>query len=83
MTQQEVMAAIKDIPVGAKLQLIKKNGIIADVVLASHEVTGTERKEYENLVVPALPPALIVHGGARFGRFRIDTDDLINIAWVD
>lgn len=82
MTQDEVKSVIAAIPIGAKLQLIKKNGIIADVFLASHDIGWTEQKNYGTIIVPALPPALIVHGGARFGIFRIDTDDLVHIAWV-
>ena len=48
----------------------------------SYEVTGTEARDYGNLVVPALPPALIVRGGPRFGNFRVDVEDIIKIAWI-
>ncbi len=83
MTEQEALDNIRDIPIGAKLQLIKKNGDIVQVQLASHDVSGTEKKEYGELVVPALPPAITVVGGTRFGKFRIDVEDLVSIAWVD
>lgn len=83
MTEQEVKNAIKDFPLGSKLQLIKKNGGIVTVRLASHEVEGTEKKDYGEIVVPGLPPAMIVSGGSRFGKFRIDADDIVDIARID
>ena len=82
MKVEEVKEAIADIPLGARLQIIKRNGAILEVVLMSYEVTGTEAKDYGELVVPALPPALIVRGGPRFGNFRVDVDEIIKIAWV-
>ncbi len=82
MTENEVKAAIQDLPLGCKLQLIKKNGGIVEVTLQSHDVSGTEKKEYGEVVVPALPPAIIVHGGTRFGNFRIDVEDLVDIARI-
>ncbi len=82
MTTEEAKNAIEEIPIGSKIQLIKKTGEIIEVKLASHEVSGTERIDYGNIVVPALPPALTVLGGARFGKFRIDLEDIVNIAWV-
>lgn len=82
MTETEAQAAIKDLPIGAKLQLIKKNGDIIEVTLASHETRATEEKDYGNLVVPALPPALIVQG-KRWGVFRQETEELVNIAHID
>lgn len=81
MTEEEVKNAIRDVPIGAKLQLIKTNGDIIDVVLASHETSAVEKKIYENLEVPTLPPALNVHGG-RWGTYRIDTDEIVKIALV-
>lgn len=83
MTEQEALEAIRNIPLGSKLQLIKKTGEVIDVKLASHEVCGTEEKDYGTLVVPALPPALTVQGGTRFGNFRVDIEDIIKIAWID
>ena len=82
MNIKQVKDTIKDLPIGSKLQLIKKNGDIIEVKLADHEVSGTEKKEYGELEVPALPPALIVTGGTRFGKFRIDIDELVDIARV-
>lgn len=82
MTEQEVKEAIKEIPIGSKLQLIKKNGFIAEVSLASHDISGIPMKDYGHLVVPALPPALIVFGGTRFGKFRIEVEEISHIAWV-
>lgn len=83
MSEEEIKHAIKDIPVGAKLQLVKNNGDIIEVRLMSHEVAGTEAKEYGELVVPALPPALTVQGGSRFGSFRIEAQEILNVAWID
>ena len=82
MTVAEVNKIIEPIPLGAKLQVIKTNGSIVDVVLMSHEVAGTLSKNYGNLEVPSLPPAIIVSGGTRFGNFRIDAKDIVNIAWI-
>ena len=83
MTLVETQSAIKDVPVGSVLQIIKKNGAIMEAILMSKTIEGTERKEYGNLVVPALPPALILRGGMRFGNFRLDLDDIVNIARVE
>lgn len=83
MTTEEVKEAIKEIPVGSKIQLIKKNGDIVEVQLAHDAVEGTERKDYGNIVVPALPPALIVRNTSRMGQFRIDIEDLVKIAWIE
>jgi hypothetical protein len=82
MNREEAIESIKTIPLGSKIQLIKKNGVITEVVLASHEVEETIEKQYGNIVVPALPPALIVKGGTRFGSFRIEIDDIVKIAWI-
>ena len=82
MTQQEAKNLIQNIPIGARLQLIKTNGSIIEVRLASHEVEGTEQKIYGELEVPALSPAIIVQGTTRFGNFRIDTDDIVDIARI-
>ena len=82
MTVDEVKEAITDVPLGSRLQIIKRNGSILEAVLMSYEVTGTKAKDYGELVVPALPPALIVRGGPRFGNFRVDVEEIIKIAWV-
>ena len=82
MTVAEVKEAIKEIPVGSIVQIIKKNGVIMEAILMSHAVEGTERKEYDGLVVPALPPALIMRGSSRFGNYRQETDELVNIVRV-
>ena len=82
MSQEEVKEIIQEIPVGSELQLLKKNGDIIEVRLASHEVSGTMKKDYGDLVVPALPPAIIVQGGTRFGSFRIDTEEIVKIAKI-
>ena len=81
MNKSEVIDSIKDIPVGSKIQLVKKNGDIIDAVLASHETEGTELKDYGELKVPALPPAIIVQG-KRWGTFRVEIDELVKIARV-
>lgn len=82
MTEIEVQEQIKDFPVGAKLQVIKSNGDIIDVVLASHETEAIEEKNYGSTKVPHLPPALLVQG-KRWGVFRLEIEDVINIARVD
>lgn len=81
MTEQEAQSIIKNIPVGSKLQLVMTNGEIHDVVLASHETEGLDKKEYDTLVVPQMPPALIVQG-ARWGTYRLDIENIIKIAHV-
>ncbi len=82
MTEKEVKDAIQEIPIGAKIQLIKTNGGIIEVQLASHDVSGTVEKDYGTVIVPALPPALVVVGGTRFGKFRIDASEIVKIAWI-
>jgi len=81
MTQEEAQEAIKDIPVGSRLQLIKNNGEIVEVVLASRETSAVEEKTYDQLTVPELPPAITVQGG-RWGTYRIDLDDIVKIAQI-
>ena len=81
MTEKEVQETIRNIPVGGKLQLIKTNGDIIEVVLASHDTSGTDKKDYGKVEVPALKPALIVQGG-RWGVYRIDTDEIVQIAQI-
>ena len=82
MTEKEALKIIQDIPIGSSIQVIKKNGGIMEVRLASHEGGGTEEKDYGQLVVPALPPAIIVQGGTRFGNFRLELDKIVDIARV-
>ena len=82
MKLEEVIELIKEIPLGSTLEVIKKNGDIIQVSLQSHEVAGTEKKVYNGIEVPALPPALIVGGGTRFGNWRLDIEDLVQIARV-
>ena len=83
MTQEEAREAIKDIPAGGKIQILKKNGDIIEVVLASHSVEGVPEKNYDAVDVPALPPALTVTSRIRFGQFRMEIDDIVNIAWIE
>lgn len=83
MSEKEAKEIIQSIPIGSRLQLLKKTGEVFDVVLASHDTSGTEKKDYGTIVVPALPPALTVQGGTRFGSFRVELEDLVKIAWVD
>lgn len=82
MTADEARLSIKNMPIGATIQLIKKTGAIVEVQLASLEVSGTAFKDYGSLQIPALPPALIVRGGTRFGNFRMDVEDIIHIARI-
>lgn len=83
MTESEVKNKIQKIPLGSRLQLIKKSGEILEVRLASHEVSGTEEKDYGTIKAPALPPAITVQGGSRFGSFRIEVEEIVEIAWID
>lgn len=82
MTEQETQDLIKDIPVGSKLQIIKTNGDIVEVTLASHETTGFDKKEQRTVEVPELPPAITVQG-KRWGTFRIDLQDIVKIARIE
>ncbi len=82
MTEKEIRESIKTIPLGGQIQIIKKTGAIIDARLASHEVSGLVKKDYGNLVVPELPPAIIVQARMRWGNFRMDIHDIIHIAWV-
>lgn len=81
MSEQEVQEIIKYIPTGSKLQLLKRNGDIIDVVLASHDTSAVEKKVYDDIEVPELPPALTVQG-KRWGTFRIEINDIVKIAHV-
>ena len=83
MTIEEAQEQIKDIPLGSKLQLIRKNGLISDVKLASHEIESIEAKDYGDIQIPALPPALLVTGNSRFGKYRVELEDIVKIAWVE
>ncbi|MEQ8926129.1 MAG: hypothetical protein RLO81_09975 [Fulvivirga sp.] len=82
MTESEVNEIIKDIPVGAKLQLIKTDGSIIEVVLASHETTSIAEQNYGGLRVPEQPPALLVQGG-RWGVYRLEIEQIVNIAVLE
>jgi hypothetical protein len=83
MTKDEVYETIQAIPLGTTLELTKKTGAVIEVRLVSHEVEPTEKKDYGSLEVPALPPAIIVQGGTRFGNFRIDVEEIVAIARKD
>lgn len=83
MTIQEAQEAIKDIPLGSTIQLVKTNGDIIEVKLMSKEINAIEAKKYGNMEVPELPPALTVVGGTRFGKFRIEIQEIVKIAWVE
>ncbi len=82
MTKEDAIVVIKKIPIGAKIQVIQKSGNILDVRLSSHEVNKTEEKRYETITVPELPPALLVNGHIRQGNYRVELEDIVNIAWV-
>lgn len=83
MTEKEVRDAICEIPLGSRVQIVKRNGDIVEVRLISHDISKSEKKSYGGLEVPEMPAALIVRGGTRFGHFRVEIDDLVNIAWVE
>ena len=83
MTVQEAQEAIKDIPLGSTVQLVKTNGDIIEVKLMSKEISAIEAKKYGNMEVPELPPALTVVGGTRFGKYRIEIQEIVKIAWVE
>ena len=82
MTEQEAQKSISEIPVGGKLQLLKKNCDIVELVLASHELQALEEKVYGKELVPEMPPALIVQG-KRWGTFRQDLDQIVSIAHIE
>ncbi|WP_424964374.1 hypothetical protein [Ekhidna sp.] len=82
MNEKEITRAIKEIPLGSKIQLVKSNGDTIEVQLMSHEVSGTEAKDYGQLVVPALPPAITVQGGSRFGNFRIEIEEISELTRI-
>ncbi len=82
MTEKEAQLAISNIPVGGKLQLLKKNGDIVEVTLASHDTEAIDEKVYDNITVPTMPPALIVQG-KRWGIFRQELDEIVNIAHIE
>lgn len=82
MTEQEATALIEKIPTGARIQLIKTNGSIFDALLVSHDVSATEARDYGVVKVPALPPAVTVRAGVRFGNIRVELDELVHIAHV-
>ena len=81
MTEREVKEIIHNLPIGAKLQVIKTNGDIIEVSLASNEVNSIEAKNYSDLNVPAMPPAIEVQGG-RWGAYRLEISEIVNIARV-
>ncbi|WKK84291.1 hypothetical protein QYS48_19185 [Marivirga arenosa] len=83
MTKEEVIEAIKDIPIDSKIQVILKSGAIHEARLSSHKVDKIPEKKYETLTVPELPPALLVNGHIRQGNYRIEVEDIVKIAWVD
>ncbi len=83
MTQEEAKDLIEDIPLGGRIQIIKKNGDILEVVLANHSVEGVAERNYDAIRVPELPPALTVTSRIRFGKFRLEIGDIVNIAWID
>jgi hypothetical protein len=81
MTEKELQETIEEMPIGAKLQIVKTNGDILDVVLASHETGAVEQKSYGDVEMPALPPAITVQGG-RWGTYRIDADEIVKVARI-
>lgn len=83
MTKEDAKKAIKDIPIGAKIQVIQTSGNIMDVRLSSHDVDETVEKKYDTITVPELPPALLVHGHIRQGNYRIELTDIVKIAWIE
>ncbi|MEQ8357940.1 MAG: hypothetical protein RH860_00535 [Cytophagales bacterium] len=81
MTEQETKDIIKDFPIGSKLEIIKTNGDIVEVTLASHETSGFEKSVQRTLEVPELPPAITVQG-KRWGAFRIEISEIVKIARI-
>jgi hypothetical protein len=41
-----------------------------------------DAKDYGQIVVPALPPAITVKGGSRFGNFRIEIVEISDLTQV-
>lgn len=83
MTITEAQKAIEEIPVGSKIQVVKNNGDIIELRLASHAVEEIESQSFGEIVVPKQPPAIIVIGSSRFGQFRLEIEELLKIAWIE
>lgn len=83
MTIEEAKEAIKDIPIGSRIQLLKRDGSVIDVNLSSYDISSIPEKKHRTVTVPEMPAALIVNGRMRFGNYRVEIEDILNIAWVD
>lgn len=83
MNLSETRAAVEKIPVGSKIQIVKNNGDIIELRLASHVVEEIASQSFGEIVVPEQPPAIIVVGSTRFGQFRLEIEELLKIAWIE
>ncbi len=83
MTSEEAYSIIKNIPLGSKIKIEKKNGFVQEAVLRSHDVSATEGASYPGLEVPPMPPALIILAGTRFGNTRLPLEEVVSIEWVE
>ncbi len=80
MSTNEVKQVIQDIPLGSKIEVITKAGATFQVALKNYD-SGRERKEFNGIVIPAIPEALILEGPT-FGDWRLSIDELEEIAEV-
>lgn len=83
MTIIEAQEQIEKIPIGSKVQIVKTNGDIVELRLASHTVEEIAAQKYGEIEVPAQPAAIVVVGSTRFGQFRLEIEDLVKIAWIE
>ena len=83
MNLSEAIKAIEKIPIGSKVQIVKKNGDIIELRLASHLVEEIPSQSFGEIFVPKQPAAITVVGSTRFGQFRLEIEDLLKIAWIE
>ncbi len=81
MTLQEAKRIIQNVPLGSKIEVVKKNGNAIQVALQSYDITGSEQKVMNGITIPQVPAALLV-AGPIFGDWRLEIADLARIATV-
>ena len=81
MKPEEVKKVIQSVPLGSKIEVVKKNGNAIQVALKSYEIAGSEPKDFNGITIPEVPAALLV-AGPIFGDLRLEIADLARIATV-
>lgn len=81
MKPEEVKKVIQSVPLGSKIEVVKKNGNAIQVALQSYEIAGSEPKDFNGITIPEVPAALLV-AGPIFGDLRLEIADLARIATV-